>query len=292
LIPLATAGKTFLINLNNAPAGLAGKDCNPLFFSLAGLADTMHEMAGLYLQLQGYKSLVLAGPDNAVERVAAAAFRRSFKGRTVQVLSRHGEMNFEVDFRRIEQAAPDAVYLLHTGGMAVNFIRQFAESGLKEQLPLFGPGTTFDQTVLAASGAAALDSFSVAPWSEDLDSPSNRRMLADFEAEYGRPPSYYAAVGYDAAMLLDAALKAVDKRFNDEDALQAALRHAEFPSTRGSFRFDTNHFPILSYMVRQVVSDPRERMVNEQRGLLAKDVRDGHAGECPMRWAVEPPPKG
>ena len=232
LVPVAMLSKTVLLNLNNAPPALAGKDCSPLFFSLSGLSETMHETAGLYLQLQGYKSLVLAGPDTAAERAAAAAFRRSFRGRTVQILSRHGEMNFENDFYRIGQVAPDGVYLLHTGGMAVNFIRQFADSRLKEQLPLFGPGTTFDQTVLAASGTAALDSFSVGPWSEDLDAPSNRRMLADFEAEYGRPASYYAAVGYDAAMLLDAALRAVDKKINDEGALEAALRRAEFPSTR------------------------------------------------------------
>jgi branched-chain amino acid transport system substrate-binding protein len=141
--------------------------------------------------------------------------------------------------------------------------------------------------VLTAAGPAAVDAFSVGPWTDDLDSPANRRMVSDFEGEYGRAPSLYAAQGYDAAMLLDAVIKATDKRVANADLLINALRRTDFPSTRGSFRFDTNQFPIQTYLVRQVVRDPRDRIITEQRGLLVRDARDGHAGECPMRWAPE-----
>jgi len=292
LAPLAAAGGAFLISLGAPAANLAGKDCSPYFFSLAGLSETMHEMAGQYLQGQGYHNVVVAGPDTAAEHAAVVAFQRGFHGAVSEVLARRGEMAFDEDLRRIRAAAPDAVYLLHSGGMAVSFIREFADAKLKGMLPLFAPGATFDQTVLAASGPAALDLFSVAPWSDDLDSPANKRMMADFESEYGRPPSANAAQGYDSAMLLDAAIRTIDRKFNDDDALRGALRKVEFPSTRGGFRFDTNHFPIQSYWVRQAVHDQRGHVANEQRGLLVRDARDGHANECAMRWQPEPPPKG
>jgi branched-chain amino acid transport system substrate-binding protein len=233
----------------------------------------------------------VVGPDTAASREARSAFRGGFKGRVAVVTSRRGEMNFSETLRHIRQVRPDAIYLLHTGGMAVNFLRQFDESGLKKTIPLFGPATTLDQTTLAAAGTAALGAFSVGPWSDDLDVPANRRMVGDFESEYGRLPSLHAAEGYDAAMLLDAALKAVDRKFGDYDALLNALRRADFPSTRGTVRFDTDQFPIQSYYVRQAVEDARERMVNEQRGLLVKDVRDGRSGECAMRWTAETPAK-
>ncbi len=257
LLPLAAAGKTLVISLGSPPAALAGKDCSPSFFSLAGLTETMHELAGLYLQQHGYKSLVVAGPDSALARMATQALRRGFKGQITEVTSHRGEMDFSADLRTIRQTAPDAIYLLHTGGMAVNFIRQAVDFLGKDRFPLFGPPTTVDQTVLAASGPAALGMGSIGFWSEDIDNPSSHRMQTDFDSDYGRPASAYAAIGYDGGMLLDTALKAVDKKNPGEDGLRTALRRVEFASTRGSLHFDSNQFPIETYVIRQVVQDSR-----------------------------------
>jgi branched-chain amino acid transport system substrate-binding protein len=292
LLPLAVAGKALVVSLNSPPSALAGKDCNASLFSLAGLTETMHELAGQYLQQRGFKTLVVAGPGNADARTAVQALRRGFRGQVTEVNSRRGEMDFSADLRAIRQAAPDAVYLLHTGGMAVNFIRQAGDFLGQDRVPMFGPPTTLDQTVLAAAGPAALGMGSIGTWSEDIDSPTSRRMQTDFEGDYGRPASAYAAIGYDAAMLLDAAFKTIDKKSIGEETLRAALRRAEFPSTRGSVHFDSNQFPIQTFVVRQVVEDSRDRMVNEQHGVFQKDVHAGHAGECPLRWSAEPPPKG
>ncbi|HXP95825.1 MAG TPA: ABC transporter substrate-binding protein [Telmatospirillum sp.] len=292
LVPVAIAGKTLMISLGSPSPNLAGKDCSASFFSLAGLTETAHDLSGQFLQSRGYKTVVVAGPDSAAARAATQALKRSFKGQIIEVTSRHGEMNFTADLRAIWLAAPDAVYLLHTGGMAVNFIRQSTEVMGKERVPLYGPPGTLDQTVLAASGPSAQDIGSIGFWSEDIDNPVSRRMQTDFEADYGRPASSFAAIGYDAAMLLDATLRAVDKKNFGDDALRTAMRRVEFVSTRGTVRFDSNQFPIQNYLIRQVVQDGRDRMVNEQHGVFLKDVRDGHAGECPMRWSTEPIPKG
>ncbi|WP_158240458.1 ABC transporter substrate-binding protein [Telmatospirillum siberiense] len=292
LLAPAVAGKTLVISLNSPPASMAGRDCSPSFFSLAGLTETMNDLSGQYLQQRGIKTLVVAGPDTPASRAALQALRRGFKGDITEMTSRRGEMDFSSNLRTIRSAAPDAVYLLHTGGMAVNFIRQSAEMFGKDRFPLFGPPSLIDQTLLAASGPAALGIGSIGFWSEDMDSPVNRRMQIDFESDYGRMASAYAAIGYDAAMLLDSALRAADKKNIGEDVLRTALRRVEIPSTHGAAHFDSNHFAIQTYVARQVVQDARDRMVDEQRGVFAKDVRDGHAGECPMRWTIEPPPKG
>lgn len=294
LIPPAITGKTLVISLASPPAALAGKDCSASFFSLAPLSETMHELGGQYLQQRGFKTVVVAGPGTPSARAAVQALRKGFRGDVTEVVSRRGQMDFSSDLRAIRAQAPDAVYLLHSGGMAVNFIRQSAEMLGKDRFPIFGAPSLIDQTLLAAAGPAALGIGSIGFWSEDMDSAVSRRMQTDFESDYGRMPSAYAAIGYDAAMLLDAALKSIDKKSLGEDVLRTALRRADFPSARGSVRFDMNQFPIQSYVMRQVAQDGRDRMVNEQRGLFAKDVRDGHAGECPMRWSVEPtpPPKG
>ncbi len=291
--PTGAAGHSFVISLSPPTPALAGKDCSPYFFSLSGLSDTLHEQAGLYLQNQDYRNLAVLRGDTPEERAAADAFRRGFKGTIQEIISQRGAMSFARDIRQVRQSGPDAIYLLHTGGMAVNFIRQWEEAKLKGVIPLFGPGGTFDQPYISATGMAGVDLFSISSWSEDLDSPSNRRMMSDFEGEYGRPASSWAARGYDAAMLLDGAIRLVDRKYNDDDALRTGLRNADFPSTRGSWRFDQNHFPIQTYLLRGVVeveANVRGHYANETRGVVAHDVRDGRAGECQMRWAPMPPP--
>lgn len=279
----APAHRTLVLNLGAVTPSLAGRDCSPALFSLVPRAELVQELSGAYLQGQGFRSLAVIEPPGRADMVAA--FRRGFKGEITEIASRPGTMDFSPDLQKLAKLKVDAVYLTQTGGMAVEFLLQYAEGGFKQSLPLFAPAGTFDQTTLAASAPAGLDLFSVAPWSDDLDSPANHRLTADFEPDYGRPVSLRATSGYDAAMLLDAAVRDLKAKVNDTDAFRLSLKRVEFPSTRGSFRFDNDQFPVLTYWVRQVAQDQRGRLINEQRGLLQKDVRDPLAGECPMSAA-------
>jgi branched-chain amino acid transport system substrate-binding protein len=217
-----------------------------------------------------------------------ADFRKSFKGDVAEILVKQGSMEFTAALNEIRKDNADAVYLLLSGGMAVDFLTQYSAAGMKQQLPLFAPGDLFDHTVLAAAAPAPVNMFSVGIWSEDLDSPANKRLETDFETDFGRPVSGRAAAGYDAAMLIDAAIRGVDRKLADVELLRAAMKRVDFPSTRGYFRFDNNQFPVLNFWVRQVAADQRGRMVSEQRGLLQGAVHDPIARECPMKAAPEP----
>jgi branched-chain amino acid transport system substrate-binding protein len=280
LAPLAAGHRSLILNLGQAPSGLAGHDCTPNLFSLVARSDNVQELTGQYLSGQGYRHLAIL--ESAYDKPALDAFRRGFKGEISEIVTRPGSMDFTADLERLRQSHGDAAYFLYHNGMAVEFLLQYAAAHLKEQLPLFGPADILDQTVLAASAPAGLDLFSIGPWSDDLDAPSNRRLIADFEADYGRPVSMRAAEGYDAAMLLDAAIRAIDRKVNDIDALRAAVKRVDFPSTRGGFRFDNDQFPLLTFFLRQVAADPRGRLITEQRGVVQRDVRDSVARECPM----------
>lgn len=291
LVPVAQAGRSLLLSLQAPPASMAGKDCQAGVFSLSSAIDSGPDLTGLLMQQRGYKTVAVVGLDGAEFRAAVNALRHAFKGTLAEVTGRRGEMSFASDLQRIRELAPDAVYVAYKGGMAVNFVRRFAETMSGERPVLAGPSAVFDQGVLAAAGQAAVDFLTIAPWSEDVDSPVNKRFMQEFETDYGRPASLHAAIGYDAAMVLDAAFKTLDKRTNDEDALRNALRHVDFPSPRGVLRFDSNQFPIENLLLRQAVMDQRGRIVNEQRGTFLQAARDPHAGECGMRWPADTVPK-
>ena len=56
-------------------------------------------------------------------------------------------------------------------------------------------------------------------------------------------PTLYASQGYDAAMLLDSAVRQTGGKL-DADTLRPALRRADFKSVRGDFKFNRNQYPI------------------------------------------------
>ena len=86
--------------------------------------------------------------------------------------------------------------------------------------------------------------------------PANKRFVAEFQKQYQRLPTLYASQGYDAAQLLDSAIRDVKGKIEDKDALRKALQAANFKSVRGDFKFNVNHFPIQSYYLREVVKEP------------------------------------
>lgn len=110
--------------------------------------------------------------------------------------------------------------------------------------------------------------------------PANKAFVAAFQKEYSRLPSLYASQGYDAAKLIASGLKAAGG-VDDADKFRAALAKADFASTRGNFKFNTNHFPIQDIFVRKVVEQDGV-LTNEMVGIARKDHKDAYASECKM----------
>lgn len=289
--PQLLAARLFVLNLNQAPASLAGADCSPFLFSLAAPADGVHEALGQYLAAQGLRRVVVVGPETVLTTDAVTALKRTFPGEVARVLHpKPGATTFGRELDAIAAIRPDAIYSLMTGGMGGAFVRAWAGWPLKNEVPLFPVWQMVERPLLPAMGEAAQGLVGIGTWTPDLDSIPNRRFVTDFEGEYGRPASTWAAEGYDAVFLLDAALKATGGKTGDADALRAALRRAEFVSVRGGFRFNTNHYPVLSYYLRQIGLDAKGHATLETRSVVLKDWRDRQAAACPMRWAEEPPP--
>ncbi len=285
MVKPVTRAKVFLVSANAGPSALAGKECNPYFFNTAWQNDNTHEAMGRHLTASGVKRVYLMAPNYPAGTDALAGFKRLYEGEIVgEALTKLNQPDYAAELAQLRAAAPDAVFAFYPGGMAVNFVKQYAQAGLKEQIPLFGPSFLLDQTVLPAQGDAALGLFNTSFWSLQLDNPANRRFVEDFEGTYGRLPSPYAAQAYDAAQLLDSAVRAVDGRIEDDEAFRAALRKADFQSVRGPFRFNNNHFPIQNFYLEKVVKDEKGRLVNALQGTVLTDHGDAYAAECPMTW--------
>ena len=284
-----TESRLFVLNLDAPPPRLFGSECSPWVFEVGTPVEATTEALGVSLTQDHVRRIAVVGAPVPATTQAVAAIRRTWTGEVLQVLTpRHGATTFAPEIARLRELAPEAVVSLLTGGMGGAFAREYGTSGFKPDIPLLGLWPSFERPMLTAMPEQALDVLNVAPWSPDLDTPPNKRLNTDFEVEYGRPVTSWVAQGYDAGLLLDAAMKATGGRAGDRDAVRHALRRAEFVSVRGPFRFDTNHVPSVNLYLRRVARDAKGRLSNEMRTVLIRDWHSREVAQCPMRWVEEP----
>ncbi|SED98671.1 amino acid/amide ABC transporter substrate-binding protein, HAAT family [Rhizobiales bacterium GAS191] len=275
--------KTFLISINAAPSQLAGKGCNPYFFSVSWQNDNIPEAMGKYLSDKGVKGVYLMAPNYPAGRDMIAGFKRFYHGDIVgEVYPTWLQLDYAAEIAQMRSVNPPALFAFFPGGMGINFTKQFAQAGLAGTIPLYAPSFSIDQTVLPGIGDAALGIVSTTFWSEDLDNPANRRFVEAFEATEHRIPAPYAAQGYDGARLIAAALEAIGGRIDDRRAFREALENAPFQSVRGRFRFNANHFPIQDFYATEVAKDAQGRLVNKLIGTVFEEHADAYATECAM----------
>ncbi len=283
-VPDAFAAKTYYVSPNAAPSPLAGAQCNPYFFAVAWPNDAFHEAAGQYATTKGYKNVYMIAPNYQAGKDSLAGFKRFFKGKVAdEVYTKLGQIDYSAELAQVRAAKPDALYIFLPGGMGINFIKQFVGAGLSKDIQLITPGFGSDQDVIRPVGDPMLGLFDTSHWALDFDNAANKKFVAEFEKEYKRLPSVYAAQAYDTAMLIDSAVRGVKGKIEDKEALGKALKAAKFESVRGGFKFNTNHYPIQNYYLRVVGKDSQGRIVNKTISTIFKDRGDAYVQDCKMK---------
>lgn len=275
--------ETFYISPNAGPSALAGAGCNPFFFNVAWQNDNMHEAMGKYVMDQGYNNVYILAPNYPAGVDALTGFKRYYTGGLAdEIYTQVNQLDFAAEIAQIRAAAPDAVYTFQPGGSGINFIKQYAEAGLLEEIPLFVPGFSADADVIKAVGEPMVGIYNTSHWALELENAANQKFVADFQQKYERVPTLYASQGYDAALLIDAAVKAVNGDLSDKAAVRKALETATFDSVRGDFQFNTNHFPIQDYYLRQVIKNDQGEIINQLVGEVFIDHADAYVEQCQM----------
>jgi branched-chain amino acid transport system substrate-binding protein len=282
--PAVFESKTFLLSANAGPTALAGAQCSPWFFSFAWQNEGTPEAAGKYTTDKGFKNVFLVAPNYPAGKDMVTGYRRFYKGAIADELyPKLGQLDFSAELAQIRAAHPDAVFFFLPGGMGINFIKQFSASGLNKQTTLITTAFSADEDIIPAVGEPMLGIYNTGFWNHDLDNAESRAFVAAFEKEYGRLPSGYAAQGYDTARAIDAAVRAVNGKLEDADAVRKALRANEFKSVRGPFKMNRNGFPIENFYLRVVERDAKGRITNRTLSAVLKDHPDPYVDQCPLK---------
>ncbi|MCY3997703.1 MAG: ABC transporter substrate-binding protein [Rhodobacter sp.] len=278
VVPSAVSQGVFYLSPNAGPSALAGEGCHRNYFNVAWQNDNLHEAAGAYANGVGYGNSFILAPNYPAGKDALTGYKRFFEGELAgEVYTQLGQTDYAAEIAQIRASGADSVFFFLPGGMGISFLKQYADSGV--DLPVVGPAFSFDQGILQAVGGAALGVVNTSQWNKDIDNATNAAFVESFEAEYGRLPSLYASQGFDTANLI---LSALDRAgVDDADAFRAALRAAEFDSTRGDFAFGPNHHPVQTIYAREVVQEG-DVFTNRILGVALENHSDAYAGDCEM----------
>lgn len=282
--PITAAG-VFFVGSNGGPSPLAGKQCEPNYFNLSFQNDQWSEGMGAYMKRKGLKKPFFIGMDYQAGWDHVAGARRGYgKDSPVagQKFTPQAQLDFSADFAQIRAAAPDGVFAFYAGGAAVAFVKQYAQSGLAKDIPLYSNVGISDPLYFKAQGDAALGLLVSGHYSTEIDAGRNKQFVADYRASHGRDPATYAAQQYDAVMLLDAAIKSLKGKIDDKDALRAALKKADFASVRGPFRFNNNHMPVHNIYIQQVAKRADGELYLKKIDAV-ENVQDPYHTECPLK---------
>jgi branched-chain amino acid transport system substrate-binding protein len=273
--------KTFLISPNSGPSGLAGKACSSYVFVTSYQNDQVHEVLGKVAQDRGYKRVYLLVPNYQAGKDAVAGFKLDYKGEVVEEsYVPLNTLDFQAELSKIASLNPDAIFTFMPGGMGVNLVKQYKQAGLADRIP-FLSAFTVDESTLPAQQDAAVGMFGAANWAPNLDLPQSKKFVAAYEAAYNSVPGTYAFQAYDAAMLIDSAVKATKGDLSNKDAVKAALKKADFISLRGAFKFNTNNYPIQDFYLVKAAKRPDGKYQTEIAQKVFSNFGDQFAKDCP-----------
>ncbi|MBC2735575.1 MAG: ABC transporter substrate-binding protein [Desulfobacteraceae bacterium] len=283
VVPKVVQQDVIYVSANAGPSLLAGKGCHPNYFNVAYQNDNLDEVVGKYVTEAGFKNVYLLAPNYPAGKDHLAGFKRYYEGAIAgEVYTKLGQSDYAAEIAALRAAKPDAVFFFLPGGMGINFIKQYAQAGLNQTIPVFGPAFSFDERLLQAVKDAALGVKNGSQWTHDLDNPANRQFVAAYRKAYGRTPTLYASQGYDAARLLGSALKQVNGDVSQMDALRQAIRKADFETVRGKFAFSANQHPVQDLYIREVVKDADGTYTNKTLKAVFTDHSNVYLKDCKL----------
>ena len=277
--------QTFLISANAGPHQIAGELCSPFFFSTSWQNDQTPQAMGIYMNQKGVKSVYLIGPNYAAGKDMLTGVRSTFKGKVIgeDLTQWPGQLDFSTELSRVRAAKPEAVFVFYPGAAGVQFLNQYAQSGLRGQIPLY-TAFTIDALSLPLQKDLAIGVPGVQQWVNDLPNDANKKFVADFRAKHKAYPSFYGAQSYDAANLVNSAVVAVKGDLNNKDGMRNEMRKANYASVRGPYKYGNNHFPIQNFYLQDVVRDAEGNLTLKTVATIVENSQDNFHQKCPMKW--------
>jgi branched-chain amino acid transport system substrate-binding protein len=241
IMQVAARNKRLFLQIGARSDVLRGKNCNRYTFHVDIPVTVMVNAAGQALLRDGlvkgkrYFSLTadyLFGHDLA--KAAKNFFAANGATQIGDELVATDVTDFSPFLLKIRQARPDIIASNLAGNQVTNFVKQYAEFGLKYPIAGFNLNTADAW----ATGEGNLAGIWPTVWHHELDTPGSKAFVAKFRQKYGKPPENHAWIEYVSLKIMAQAMNAA--KSTDTDKLIAYFEsQAEFDilkARKGYFR--------------------------------------------------------
>ncbi len=199
----------------------------------------------------GYKKIDVLTQDSAAGHQFLDAFMKTFKAKGGQVIQETYTPLPTQDFAPYMTVLKDADALVAwtAGADVTRMLSQYHELGIDKRLRLVGAfdGSFMSNATLSSlppeDANALIGALLPTPYSPFLDTPFNKKWMADIQAKFGLLPDDIQSGPYEGAQLIMEALKATNGD-TTPDKLRQALLAAKFDGPEGTIQF--NQMPVAA----------------------------------------------
>jgi branched-chain amino acid transport system substrate-binding protein len=238
-----------------AAEDMTQRKANPWFCrATSSSAQCSYPMGDFAAKELKFKRAAMIADDLAYGHELNAGFQRAFEdagGKVVQKL--WPPLNAPDYGSYIAQIKSniDCLFIGFAGSNGFKFLKQYREYGGK--LPILGGMTAIDESLLQQMGDDGLGCYSTCFYSAQIDTPTNKKFVDGMQRDYKVDPGMYASSTYTNGAVLEAALKTINARIEDKNALIKALRENKVEDTaRGPVRFDKYGNVVGNIYIRRV----------------------------------------
>ncbi len=207
-------------------------------------------------QLKAKSAAVLYDVGNDYSKGLAEFFKKTFAKGGGAVVGYESYQKDDVDFSalitKVAMKKPDMIYIPDYYNKVALIAKQLREKGVKAVL-LGGDGwDSPDLTKIA--GAAVSGGYFTNHYSPDRKDPVADAFIKAYKAKHGAVPDAFAALSYDAAMMM---LKAIDtaKKPSGEEIAKALSSLKNYRGVTGTISFDGNGDAVKSVVMLRVEKD-------------------------------------
>lgn len=205
------------------------------------------------------KVAVLRDKANAYSVGLADAFVESFKKMGGTILAdleyEAGNIDFKAQLTQIRGKNPDAIFIPGYYTEVGLIARQAQQLGIK--VPLLG-GDGWDSSRLNEIGKGAINGHYYANhYSTESTEPMVQDFIKKFQAKYNEVPDGLAALGYDAAKILVAAMERTSQ-ITPKAIREELTKTSNFPGVTGKITLNENRDAVKPAVVVQVENEKRK----------------------------------
>ena len=262
---VSAQAKKFMVNMNAATSIITTK--SPYMVRTSFTVPQVNEALGTWAYKSGARKAYTLVSDFSPGHDGEGSFQRAFKEAGGEIIgsARYPVANqdFTAFLQRAKDLNPDVLYIWVPGGPQPAAIgKAVADRGIDlKKTKVVGQGElTFDEA-LKGMGDAGLGFITAFHYDHNHQSPTNKKFVAAYNADYKRNPDMFSVGGYDGMHVIYEALKNT-KGDTDGDKLIAAAKGLKWESPRGPMSIDPETRDVIQTVYIRRVEKVNGQLVN------------------------------